>query len=111
MITLVGFLLITAGVAFLGPVSLLGVVAIAGFYVLGVPAAIVLVYLDRVDHMELLKAGALFAASIYAVLLVFMGLDLGLGVAVPYPVMVIASLGTALALIYDRVAVREIITA
>lgn len=109
IISYVGLSLFVTGIAFLGPFSRIAMLAFVGLYFVGVPAIIVLVYLDRIGHMELLKAGALFAASIYAVLLVFMGVELGLGVKVPYPLMVVASLGVALYLIYDRVAVSEII--
>jgi len=110
IISYFGLSLFVAGIAFLGPFSRITVVAFVVFYFVGVPAVIVGVYKHWVGHMELLKAGTLFATSIYAVLLVFMGADLILGVAVPYPLMVVASLGAALVLIYDCVAVRKIIT-
>ena len=109
LVSYVGLSLFVAGIGFIGPFSRITMLAFVGFYVVGVPAIIVFVYKDWVGHMELLKAGGLFAASVYAALLVFMGVEVGLGVNVPYPLMVFGSLGVALYLIYDRVAVSEIV--
>jgi hypothetical protein len=110
IISIFGLSLLVSGIGFVGQYSSISVIVFTSFYIVGIPSVVILTYLQKVNHIELLKSGAIFVVSVYLLLTISLVPQAVAGVVVPYPVTAAVSIIVPTYLIHYFVGLENVIS-